>query len=158
MKRLLQRLVLMAFVVIVGTFIDHYVHALRPHWYVEAGYFRNKILFGVLWGLAGWYALRRVLAVTKSWQMALGVPAVIALILQTKYFYQGYDLGFVVGFLFLHYLMFLPSALVVFRFGRDAFLSPLPVGAHPRWGLFVALVAATEAVFFAYFRFLTSLY
>jgi len=146
---------------LVGTLIDAGVHSLRPQWGVSPEYFTNKIIFGVLWGLAGYYALRKLLAVQSARTMALVVPAIIAAALQTKYFYQGRDFwGFVVFFLFAHYLMFLPGSLVAFTRFRQVFVvgTQTAMPAVKRWRVSIALIVGVEALFYLYFHWFPPLY
>jgi hypothetical protein len=151
MKHLIKQAGLLLVMMAVGTLVDWIVHSSREAWYVEPSYYSGKIIFGVIWGLFSLYVLRRVLAVNSSRYMALGVPALIALFLQTKYFYQGRALSFVFIFLFLHFLMFLPASLVIFSRWRGVFLSG-PVPKKPRWLAFVTILLCLEVLFYAYFK------
>lgn len=151
MKRLAQQLGLLLAIVAAGTLIDWVVHSSRDAWYVEPSYFTGKIVYGVAWGLFAVVVLRRVLAVTNPRVLALGVPAIISIVLQTKYFYQGRNLDFIILFLFLHYLMFVPPALFVFSRYREIFLVEQKPGKR-RWGLFIAIMIGLEAMFYLYFR------
>ena len=161
MKRFLQQAGLLLLMMLAGTLIDRGVHALRPEWSVGPEYFTNKIIFGVLWGLAGYYTLRKLLAVTSSRTMALLVPAIIAVALQTRYFYQGRDFwGFVMFFLFAHYLMFLPgSFFAFFRYRLVFFVGlPRPATRNRQWAISIALIVGVELLFYLYFRFFPALY
>jgi hypothetical protein len=152
LKKLLKQAWLLLVMMVVGTLIDWAVHSSRDAWYVTADYYSNKILFGVVWGVFSVYLLRKVLAVNTWKGMALGVPAMIALFLQTKYFYQGRDLSFVVIFLFLHFLMFLPASFFIFRRYQDAFLEPTTTPPVRRWGSFALILIGLEAMFYLVFH------
>jgi hypothetical protein len=161
MKRFLQQAGLLLLMMLVGTLVDHAVHALRPEWAVPTEYFTNKILFGVVWGLAGYYALRTLLAVTRSRTMALVVPAIIAIALQTRYFYQGRDFwGFVVFFLFAHYLMFLPGAFLAFVGFPSVFPVSVPraVSGIRRLEISIVLIVGVELLFYLYFKLFSPFY
>lgn len=150
--RLAKQVGLLLVMVAAGTLIDWAVHSSYGPWYVEGEYYRNKILFGTAFGLIGFYALKYVLGVRTLRGFIWGVPAVIAAILQTKYFYQGRDLTFVLVFLFGHYLMFLPGSWFIFRKYPDVFTgSAMGAGGHLYWGRFIALALAVEVLFYLYF-------
>lgn len=152
--RFLKQVCLLLVIVAAGTLIDWAAHSLYAPWHVEAEYFRNKIIFGTLWGILGYYALRHILGVRTIRAMTWGVPGVIAAVLQTKYFYQGRDLTFVIVFLFLHYLMFLPFSWLVFRRWRGVFLvggAGTAVGGRLYWGRFIAIAIGLEVLAALYF-------
>jgi hypothetical protein len=150
-KRLLQQAGLMLLMMVIGVAFDYPVHLLRPEWNVPPEYFWGKIIFGVIWGVIALYVLRRMLAVTSQRTMALAVPAIVTVVLQTKYFYQGWPLSFVIIFMFLHYLMFLPGSFLNFYRFRDVFTQPM-AGMRRRWGLFVTSAIGVEILFYFYFQ------
>lgn len=157
MTKFLKIAGLIAAMMVGGTIIDWVVHSTDVRFYVPAEYYRNKIIFGAIWGTAAYYALKYWWGVASPKSMAVAVPAAIALILQTKYYYLGYNRFFVFLFLFLHFFMFLPFSFYIFRRYRDIFFdSPQKKIAHQklkRWGI-VGLVLLTEALFYAYFKIL----
>jgi hypothetical protein len=155
MKRFLKQFGLLLAMMLVGTLIDFAVHSTRQAWYVEFAYFPAKIIFGTVWGYIAFRLLRRTLGTGSVRGLALGVPALIALFLQTKYFYQGRDLGFVFFFMFAHYLMFLPPAFFIFSRYRQTFTGgPATAPSRPRWDLFIGAIVGLEAAFYLYFRLL----
>lgn len=111
-KIILEQLAVVAIIVVIGTVIDWLVHQSRAEFAVPFIYFPNKIIFGTFWGFI---ALRLMRYFTRNphW-LAVWVFFWVALILQTKYFLQGYELWFVFLFMLLHWLMFLAPALVIF--------------------------------------------
>lgn len=158
-KRFLKQIGLILLMMLGGTAIDWVIHNLRNEWLVPTEYYRNKILFGAVWGVLGFYALKYWWVVTSPRKMALLVPAVIAGVLQTKYYYQGWDvLSFVLVFLFLHYFMFLPFSWFIFTKYRAVFFEPgltaMPlVIKHKRLRriLFVLAILLVEILFYLYF-------
>lgn len=158
MKKFLKQLGWMTAFMAVGTFIDWAVHSSHERLYVEPEYYVGKMVFGIVWGLAGYYVLRHLLKVSTWKGMAIGVPAVIAGFLQTKYFYQGRDDFFVFLFLVLHFLMFLPASFYIFKKHQDVFPPADPAVAQAssparRWVYFIALLLALEALFYLYFTY-----
>lgn len=140
----------------VGTFIDWVVHSAHENFYVEPEYYLGKVVFGLIWGLAGYYVLRHLLKVSTWRGLALGVPIVIAAFLQTKYFYQGRDNFFVFLFLVLHFFMFLPASFYIFKRHQDVFPPADPAAAQAagswRWAYGVGLFILLELAFFVYFN------
>lgn len=152
LKRLGQQCGWILVMMVTGTAIDWAVHHSHDAWYVEPSYFTAKLIFGTLWGLFSLWLLRRVLRTSSARGLALGVPALIALFLQTKYFYQGRAMDFVVTFLFLHYLMFLPAAWFIFTRHREVFVGPESSAMRPRWVVFISTLIGLEALFWLYFH------
>jgi len=92
--------VMLLIVILLFTDFDYLTHSLNAYWSVPDYYFRNKIPFGFLWGIVGLFAASRVEAV---WLKALTVSGIIAVMLQIRYFIEGYPLSFVFSFLFFHF-------------------------------------------------------
>jgi hypothetical protein len=150
-RRLAHQTWLLLLMMLAGTAIDWAVHHLRDAWAVPPEYFPSKIIFGTLWSVISAWLMIRILRETRTGALALGVPAIVALFLQTKYFYQGYPLDFVLLFMGLHYVMFLPGSFWVFSRHRYVFLDDAGASPRRRWPLFIGAVLALEALFAAYF-------
>lgn len=105
-------LALMILIVLSATGIDWFVHQISPEYAVSSEYFSNKIIYATFWGLLGLLALRYLHNVTAK---AILISLFISVILQTKYYLQGYSLSFVIQFIFIHFLAFLLPMLVIFR-------------------------------------------
>ncbi len=102
-RDILVRFVQIVAAVAFATAIDYATHALSDRFAVPEYYFRNKVIFGVLWACVGFYLFRRVRS--AAYLSAL-VSGTIAVLLQFRYFLEGYATWFVFLFLFLHFLMF----------------------------------------------------
>jgi hypothetical protein len=152
LKRFGLQLGLLFLMMVTGTAIDFAVHHSHDAWYVEPEYYVAKILFGTVWGIVAVWLMLRVLRETRIKALAVGVPAIIAIFLQTKYFYQGRALDFVFIFLVLHYLMFLPGSFWIFSRHQSTFVDPVIPLRSRRWGLFAAVIVALEALFWVYFK------
>lgn len=151
-KRFIQQLALLSFLVLTMTGIDWVVHQLQDSWYVEPSYFTNKIIFGVIWAVVAVWVMRRVLRVATPRALAIGVPALVALILQTRYTYQGRPFwSFVFPFLFIHFLAFLPASFWIFSRFRSVFIQPGDV-TRPQWLRFIVFLIILEGIFWLYFR------
>jgi len=111
----LKQLLLIILVICLGTVIDFIVHQSNIRFDVPFEYFPNKIIFGSIWAFvflkifSGWAGVKKPAA------LAILVSLGTAVVLQTKYFLQGYDLFFVGLFMFLHFIMFLIPAYFIFK-------------------------------------------
>ena len=110
---LLRQLCLLALVIVIGTIFDWFAHQVRPEFWVPTEYFRHKIIFGTVIGFIAFSVLRPF--VRSDFWLAVGVAATVSVLLQTKYFLQGYDLTFVFLFMGIHFIVFALPALFVFR-------------------------------------------
>lgn len=98
-------------IILIFTFFDFLIHQLSEQYSVPSYYFRNKIIFGTFIGIAAYLLLRNKKLIGKS----IGFSAIIAILLQTRYFIEGYSLKFVIVFLFIHFFVLLIVSYLVFR-------------------------------------------
>lgn len=112
-KKILKQISLMLVIVAIATGIDYIVHASNESFYVPMEYFTNKVIFATVWGIVGVFVFRNY--IHNPTKLAVATSAFIAVVLQTKYFLQGYPPFFVFLFMFLHFLMFLPPSILIFR-------------------------------------------
>lgn len=119
----LKQIGLILLIAVVATIIDYFVHSTNPSFEVPAEYYRNKVIFATIWGLIAVWILRNW--VRNPTKLAVAMSAVIAVVLQVKYFLQGFDLFFVFLFMFLHFVMFLIPAIPIFRKFRHLFVKQL---------------------------------
>jgi len=96
--------------VVIFTAIDHFVHGLSPEYSVPDYYFKNKIIFAIIIGSMVYFFVRK----RVFWQKSLAVSFITAVLLQTKYYLQGYPKEFVFEFMGFHFLMFLASSMLMF--------------------------------------------
>ncbi|MEN9626288.1 MAG: hypothetical protein RL557_616 [archaeon] len=102
----------------IATFIDFLVHSSSASFYVPFEYYQNKVIFATIWGMVILFVVRKMKNMhLKSFIFSLFIAAV----LQVKYFFQGYDLFFVILFLFLHFLMFLVPSWIIFNKYKEYF-------------------------------------
>jgi len=95
MKNYLTILVIVFLVILVFTLIDAFVHSLSEEYSVPDYYFRNKIIFGTIIGLITYLFIKKNSLFVKS----LIFSAVVSILLQIRYFLEGYSLKFVIEFL-----------------------------------------------------------
>ncbi|MBI2043903.1 hypothetical protein HYT24_00890 [Candidatus Pacearchaeota archaeon] len=111
LKYYLKVFVLVLAIIIVFTVIDYIVHSLHESLAVPGYYFRNKIIFGTLIGFGTYLFIKNM----KVMPRAIVFSAVVATLLQVRYFFEGYPLWFVFSFLALHFLMVFPAAWHAFK-------------------------------------------
>jgi hypothetical protein len=98
-------------IILIFTLIDALVHSLSEEYAVPDYYFRNKIIFGTIIGFAAYLLVKNKKLLLKS----LIFSAVVSVLLQIRYFLEGYSLEFVVEFLFFHFLMLIVVSLICFK-------------------------------------------
>lgn len=110
-KSYLKILLIVFLIILVFTLIDVLIHSLKEEWDVPDYYYRNKIIYGTIIGFITYLFVKKKNLLTKS----LIFSAVISILLQTRYFLEGYPLDFVFEFLFFHFLMLFPPSLIFFK-------------------------------------------
>lgn len=98
-------------VIIIFTFIDYLFHILKEEYAVPSRYFTNKIIYGTIIGLITYYFVRDKQPVIKS----LIFSGVISILLQIRYFVEGYNIDFVVLFFFIHFAILLIVSYLSFK-------------------------------------------
>lgn len=93
------------------TAVDYFFHSLFPEWSVPDYYFRNKIIFGFLLSIpAVWVSLK----LSNIWGKALVFSLIISVLLQLRYYFEGYSLNFVLTFLLIHFLILYVLSSIMF--------------------------------------------
>lgn len=99
------------------TFVDYFAHSLSEKYSVPSWYFRNKIIFGTIIGFVAYLLVSKKGLFTRSFVFSLS----ISVLLQTRYFLEGYPLDFVILFLFTHFIILLPVSLIIFKLAENLF-------------------------------------
>ena len=113
-ERILLTITIIFIAVVIFTAIDYLVHGLSPEYSVPDYYFKNKIIFATIIGSIVYFFIRK----RVFWQKSLIVSLVTAVLLQIKYYLQGYPKEFVFEFMLFHFLMFLASSMLMFYLFR----------------------------------------
>lgn len=108
--------VLFSFFVIFGIIIifaglDYLAHTVSQEYSVPLYYFRNKIIFGTLIGFIAYLIFRKKPLFTKSLLVSLSV----SVLLQIRYYIEGYPIDFVLLFLGIHFIILLPVSYIIFK-------------------------------------------
>lgn len=90
-------------IILVFTLIDYLFHQLSPDYSVPSYYFRNKIIFGTLIGLICYFFIRKL----NVFKKALVFSLIIVILLQIRYYIEGYSKYFVFLFLGIHFVILL---------------------------------------------------
>ncbi len=114
----LQRLVGIFLVVIVGTFLDFLVHLMSERFSVPEYYFSNKLLYATLWLMIGLIIFWRI---RTPFSKAVWMTALFAIVIQTRYFLEGYPLWFVFFFMAIHFITFLAPLYGLLRLRPQLF-------------------------------------
>jgi len=101
--------VVLAVILVFGAF-DYVAHSSSDEYSVPPRYFRNKIIFGTLYGFIAYVLARRLPLFRRAFVFSL----VVSILLQIRYFLEGYALDFVILFLGIHFLILLPTAYLAF--------------------------------------------
>ena len=99
-------------IIIVFALFDYFVHLLSEEYAVPARYFTNKLIYGTLIGVAVYFFVRKF----KLLARVLIFSAVVSVLLQTRYFLEGYSLKFVLLFLGIHFFILLIVSWLAFKF------------------------------------------
>jgi hypothetical protein len=120
-KTVLKIILIIFIAIFLGTIIDYIVHHANARFSVPFSYFPHKIFYGTLWAAVAFFVFRKF--VTKKWlELAFISSFAPALILQTIYFIRMHlALDVVILFLILHFLMFLPFMIILFKKYRNLF-------------------------------------
>lgn len=110
-KRFFLWFIIVLVIILFFTFIDYIVHNLNEEYAVPSYYFRNKIIYGTIIGFFSYFIIRKRTILNKSLLFSL----TISLLLQIRYFLEGYSKEFVFEFLIFHFLMLLPLSFIAFK-------------------------------------------
>ncbi len=107
----LYNLIFLFIAILLFTLSDFVVHSIRLDWSVPEYYFRNKIIFALIFGVILFFVLVRI----KNNVLKAGIFAlVICTLLQIRYFLEGYNLSFVVIFWLIHTVILFALAWPLF--------------------------------------------
>ena len=101
-------------IIIVFAGLDYLMHKLSPKYDVPSYYFKNKIIFGTLIGCISYLLFRKKQLFTKSLLVSLSV----SVLLQIRYYLEGYPKDFVFIFLGIHFIILLPVSFALFKFSE----------------------------------------
>ena len=119
-KRILSVVLSIITIILIFAFFDYLVHQLSAEYFVPDYYFTNKIIYGCLWGFVFYFLLRK-LKTNIVFKSAV-FSALISIVLQVRYFYEGYSMKFVIEFLFYHFFILWVVSYLTFRLLDKVFI------------------------------------
>ena len=98
-------------IILMFALIDYFAHQLSVEYSVPLRYFPNKIIYGTIIGFITSLFVRKKRIFTK----ALIFSLMISVLLQIKYFLEGYPRDFVFTFLGIHFIILLVVSFIIFK-------------------------------------------
>lgn len=110
-KKIIYSFLIILLIILLFTLGDYFMHLIKEEYSVPSYYFRNKIIFGTLIGFLTLLFIRKMKPLKKSLIFSL----TISVLLQIRYFLEGYSKNFVFTFLLIHFLILFPISLAIFK-------------------------------------------
>ena len=111
----LKSFLIVFMIIIIFSGFDFWIHSLSTEYDVPSYYFRNKIIFGTLIGYITYILLHERKLFTKS----LLVSICVSVLLQVRYYIEGYPLDFVLVFLALHFIILWPVSYIILKYSEE---------------------------------------
>ena len=89
-------------IILIFAGIDFLFHTLSPEYSVPQRYFPNKILYGTIIGFIAYLFIHKI---RSNYTKAVILSTIVAVLLQIRYFLEGYALDFVILFLIIHFFI-----------------------------------------------------
>lgn len=110
-KRLGKQFLLSLLIILLFSLIDYFFHTLSIEYSVPPRYFINKIIFGTVYATLILYFTNN----KSMFKRSLIFSSIIAILLQIRYYLEGYPKGFVFLFLFIHFVILLLFSLIALK-------------------------------------------
>ncbi|MDD4988851.1 MAG: cupredoxin family copper-binding protein [Candidatus Pacebacteria bacterium] len=136
-------------VILLFTIFDHMAHGLEGAWSVPDYYFRNKIPFGFLWAIVGYFFTRKI---ENIWLKSLILSCFVGVILQTRYFLEGYPLDFVLIFLVIHSVILFILSVIMYKVLGSLYKNNQSVSMKNFIIVLVVLVIVVVGVYYLVFN------
>ncbi len=98
-------------IIVLFSAADFFIHKLSKEYAVPQRYFTNKMIFGTIIGFAALWIAKKQKLLIKS----LVFSSAVSILLQVRYFIEGYPLDFVLLFLAIHFMILMALSLTVFK-------------------------------------------
>ncbi len=108
---------MVAGIILLFTLIDFFFHQLSEKYSVPSYYFRNKVIFGILIGSITYFFVKKQRLLMRS----LIFSGVVSVLLQIRYYIEGFPPDFVFLFLAIHFMILLAVSLAAF-WASDKFI------------------------------------
>ena len=110
-KKLFLIFILIFIIILIFAFVDFLLHSVSAEYAVPPRYFPNKIIYGTIYGFFIFLLIRKKNPFLRTIVFSLTLDV----ILQMRYFLEGYPFDFVFLFLILHFLILVPVSWIFFR-------------------------------------------
>jgi len=110
-RKIIFTLFVVLVIILIFALIDYFSHQISVEYSVPPRYFPNKIIYGTIIGFITFLFVRKQKVFTKSLVFSLA----ISVLLQIKYFLEGYPRDFVFIFLGIHFIILLLVSFIVFK-------------------------------------------
>lgn len=97
--------------ILIFTFIDYLAHLLSSEYSVPTRYFTNKIIYGTIIGFLTLIIFKKQKPLLKS----IIFSAAVSVILQIRYYIEGYPKDFVFLFLGIHFIILIGISITLFK-------------------------------------------
>lgn len=104
-------------IILIFTAIDYYIHSLSEEYSAPSYYFKNKIIFGTLIGFITYISIKN--RIKTPLIKSLMFSSVISILLQIRYYLEGYPKIFVFEFLFIHFIILFLVSFAVFSLSKN---------------------------------------
>ena len=111
LKKIIYSFITASVIILIFAFIDYLFHQLSNEYDVPGYYYKNKIIYGTIIGFLAYFLTRKQKLLTKTLVFSAGV----SIILQIRYYLEGYPLDFVLLFLGIHFVILLAVSWRVFK-------------------------------------------
>ena len=111
LKKIIYSFITVLVIILIFTFIDYLFHQLSNEYDVPGYYYKNKIIYGTIIGFLAYLLTRKQKLLTKALVFSAGV----SILLQIRYYLEGYPLDFVLLFLGIHFVILLAVSWRVFK-------------------------------------------
>lgn len=98
-------------IILIFAGVDFIIHKTDEKYSVPEYYFPHKIIYGTIIGFITYLFIRKQKLIIKS----LIFSAVISLLLQINYYFQGYSKYFVFLFLGIHFIILVIVSWIIFK-------------------------------------------
>ena len=115
LKSLFVSLIVVLCIIFIFSAVDYFIHSLSEKYSVPQRYFPNKIIYGTIIGFFAYLTFKKMDIFEKSFAFSI----VVSLLLQARYFIEGYSLEFVFLFLIVHFIILLAVSFTIFKIATN---------------------------------------
>jgi hypothetical protein len=111
LKRAGMILLFVFLIVLFFTAGDYLTHLTEEEYSVPMRYYTNKMIYGTLFGFVAYLLIWK----RSFWFRVVGFSVVVSVLLQVRYYLEGYSTHFVLLFLGIHFVLLLIFSYIGFK-------------------------------------------